>query len=190
MFSDRRWSHVLARPLLMKPRPRSGARAMPWTPLVSAIVPFTSLESASSTSTWLPCETYTPPARVVHDQVIPAAVAGHGDRLEQVVAFAPRRRPRRRPRGPGRQATSLRTTTSGGKGRFWWASAILSVRRSGARIFRHGASGGGRGNEKAPKGAAFGGIASVRVLSGPRRSATAPVRGWAGAAPPFPAARP
>ena len=41
-------------PLLVNPRPRSGTKAMPWTPGVSAISPTTFSVSRSTTITRLP----------------------------------------------------------------------------------------------------------------------------------------
>ena len=45
---------VLSRPLLVKPRPSLGARAMPWTPFVPGMSPRDAPESASSTMTCVP----------------------------------------------------------------------------------------------------------------------------------------
>ena len=50
---------LFARPLLMKPFPRSVATAIPCTPGVSGIVPTTFLAAMSITSIWWPCDTYS-----------------------------------------------------------------------------------------------------------------------------------
>ena len=49
---------ALSRPSEVKPLPRSAAMAMPWTPLVSGMVPMTLSVVVSITSVCVPCETY------------------------------------------------------------------------------------------------------------------------------------
>ena len=50
---------VLSRPLLVKPRPSSGAIAMPWTPGVLGMTPSDVSRIRSTTSTRVACETYS-----------------------------------------------------------------------------------------------------------------------------------
>ena len=50
---------VFSRPLLTKPRPRSAAIAMPWTPGAGAISPTTASLSMSITTTFVAWDTYS-----------------------------------------------------------------------------------------------------------------------------------
>jgi len=66
-------------PSLTKPRFELGCDRDACTPRVSGIVPTMVPLSASSTSTWVPCETYNRRLALVHSEVVEATVAGHGD---------------------------------------------------------------------------------------------------------------
>ena len=59
---------VASRPLLTKPRPRSGAIAMPCTPGAGAISPTTASLSMSMTTTFVACDTYSRRAAVSTDR--------------------------------------------------------------------------------------------------------------------------
>ncbi len=56
-FVKSKMTALSAFPQLMKPRLRSDARAMPWTPGVSGMSPTAFPVSMSTTTTWVACDT-------------------------------------------------------------------------------------------------------------------------------------